>query len=86
MTTPALLTERCLVGKHSRIKLATLQRLARYKKFIVSVIGAIAAASTQIGIVGVPNTWEEWLQIAIYFATAGGVYQVKNKKDSTDVV
>jgi hypothetical protein len=57
----------------------------KYAKFIVALAGAITATAAQIGLTGVPTTWEDWFTIAIYFVTAATVRQVPNK-DKKNVV
>jgi hypothetical protein len=73
------------VGEHNKRKLSVWQRLDNYAKFLVALAGALMATAAQLGIMGVPNTWQEWGQIAVYYITAAGVRQTENKDHSNEV-
>lgn len=56
------------------------EKLDKYAKFMVALAGALAATGAQVGLVGTPNSWQDWVQIGIYFLTAAGVHTVPNKE------
>ena len=68
------------MGKHSTDSLSLTETLDKYAKFLVALGGALGATTAQIAVQGTPQTFGEWLTIAIYFVTAVAVRQVPNKE------
>lgn len=54
-----------------------LEKIQRYSKFIVAVLGAVAAGGTGL----IPDEALNWLPLVISVLTAVGVYVVPNKDD-----
>ena len=74
------------MGRHLKPDQAFIDKVKVYAKFIVAVAGAVGATATQIGIDGVPQTWQQWVPIGLYFLTALGVRQVPNEEKKDDVL
>lgn len=72
------------MGKHAIadtvVRETIWERLDKYAKSMVALAGAFSATAAQVGLTGPPNTWQEWVQIGIYFLTAAGVRQVRNRE------
>lgn len=74
------------MGDHSAKTQTVVATIQKYAKFIVALVGAIAATAAQVGISGTPTTTGEWATIGIYFLTALSVRQVPNKETKKNVV
>jgi hypothetical protein len=66
------------MGEHAKAEKAP-SRIRGYAKFVVALGGAVSAGATTLTLSDGPLTWQDWLNTAIAFGTALGVFGVSNE-------